>query len=156
MLKRLTLAVLALLVLGWAAGSLVIALRLNPPETLQATPQTTPIRASPTAMPAPTATSVATLRPAMPIVGQEAHVWTDGLPEIHLSVDRAARDEWNKSVVANDIIGIRQLIARGRAFPVSDGTRVLVLEQDWFDARVRILEGRQSGRAGWLAHENVR
>lgn len=92
----------------------------------------------------------------MPIVGQEAHVWTDGLPEIHLSVDRAARDEWNKSVVANDIIGIRQLIARGSAFPVSDGTRVLVLEQDWFDARVRILEGRQSGRTGWLAHENVR
>jgi hypothetical protein len=57
---------------------------------------------------------------------------------------------------AGDTAGLRQLIQQGRAFPVADETRVQVVGQKWPAIQVRVLEGPQSGKTGWVAFEHVR
>jgi hypothetical protein len=48
------------------------------------------------------------------------------------------------------------MIEGGRAFPVDDSTRLLVLEQKDLAMLVRVLEGPQAGKTGWVAFEHVR
>lgn len=71
-------------------------------------------------------------------------------------MDRTALDEWNRATRVRDMAGLLQMIDSNKAFAVKDGTRVLVLEQDFNVTQVRVLEGPQATRAGWVNYEHVR
>jgi hypothetical protein len=62
-----------------------------------------------------------------------------------------------KAQELNDKHGMYQAV--GRAFAVSSGVKVLVLDVGVTDPRlreVRILDGSQEGRSGWLMSSQIR
>jgi len=90
------------------------------------------------------------------MVGQEGQLWARGLSRWHLAVDEQAMDEYVSLTNAGDARGLGRMIEQGRAFPVADETRVLVLDQKDLAMQVRVLEGPQAGKTGWVAFEHVR
>jgi hypothetical protein len=83
-------------------------------------------------------------------------LWARGLARWHLAIDEQAMDAYISITNAGDTVGLGKLIEQGRAFPVADETRVLVIDQKWPAVQVRVLEGPQSGKTGWVAFEHVR
>jgi hypothetical protein len=86
-----------------------------------------------------------------------------------LASDRDAEDEYRRAVDAGDRKLLARLIERGGAFPVSEGTRVLV-RKSWSRAtewsvglpsdpggvrRVRVLDGKYKGRTGVVPARNL-
>jgi hypothetical protein len=94
--------------------------------------------------------------PTRPAAGQEIRLSAKEGNEWYLADDAFSQDAYAKALAAKDTIGIQDLIRRERIFPVANGTRLLVLEQGWTAMRVRVLEGPQYGKAGWIAFEHVR
>jgi hypothetical protein len=80
---------------------------------------------------------------------------SDGSPW-YLGKDLTWQDDYAAALTAKDTIGIQELKDRDRIFPVANGTRLLVLEQFQDKTKVRVLEGPQFGRTGWVAFEHVR
>lgn len=117
--------------------------------------------ASPEPTVAPT-TPPATTRPPTPTqwepqIGEEARlVLEDRSALIGVAISEQAYKDFHKAIAAKDDIGIREMQVVGLLFGVESGTRVLVIDSDggFFEDlryRVRILEGRQITRAGWVA-----
>jgi hypothetical protein len=69
---------------------------------------------------------------------------------IVVSVSEQAYDEFQTLAIAEDLIGIAQLVADGVAFTVPSGTAALVIDRGFEKRRVRILEGEHAGRTGWV------
>jgi hypothetical protein len=72
---------------------------------------------------------------------------------VSIAVDDAAWDSMMEAITAKDEIGFNQLILRGRIFAVASGTPVLVLDVGFTSYKVRVTEGPQAGRAGWVIRE---
>ena len=72
-----------------------------------------------------------------------------------IATSEANFDALVKASVANDTIGIAQLVLEGRLFAVEDGTKVLVIDSTVGARQVRILEGELFGETGWLPMEFV-
>ena len=72
-----------------------------------------------------------------------------------LAANEEAFDQMTDASVARDVVGMSQLVAQGRIFPVSLGTRVLVLDPGFFKTQVRVMEGEAFGRTGWAPREFV-
>lgn len=88
--------------------------------------------------------------------GTEARIATRGISQIHMTVDREARDEWRSHALANDQAAQRMMVANGIAVAVADGTRILVLEHEGTSTRVRVLEGPHADKIGWVGYEFIR
>jgi hypothetical protein len=58
--------------------------------------------------------------------------------------------------VANDDIGIAEMVARGRALIVDQNTKVKVIQTTTATAEVRILTGSFTGRSGWVPKEFIK
>lgn len=89
-------------------------------------------------------------------VGSEAFICVPDLDTAHLAVDEESMDLWTKACVAKDYIGMAQLEASGRVFPVPNGTKVLVIDSSFAIKKVRVLEGDAYGKSGWLPYEWVK
>lgn len=80
----------------------------------------------------------------------------DSDAEVVLAIDLKAYDEFVNVSVAKDMYGLADLVLARRIFKVASGTRGLVIETKWFKNRVRVLEGPEAGRSGWVPFEWVR
>lgn len=75
---------------------------------------------------------------------------------IILAVEKDDHDELLKALIAEDWQGVYEFLVSGKGFSVDGGTQALIIDNSWTVTRVRILEGDQKGKAGWLATEWVR
>ena len=64
-------------------------------------------------------------------------------------------DELVSAANANDMYGIRELIAQGRVYRVEDETPVLVIDKSFPATQVRILSGVYAGYSCWVPYEFV-
>lgn len=144
----------------------------RPSATVAKTSTSVPVSTAPSA---PTATAASPTQSAPPptlprtptptvwdpAIGQEARLHVDGGPgqQIGLAVSEAGLEQFQKALAANDDIGVRDLLILGLVFAVDNDTRVLVIEYNggFFTPReryrVRVLEGKQQTRAGWVLAE---
>lgn len=90
------------------------------------------------------------------LVGQEGHLDNGDITMVLVAVDDAAYDDLHKVANANDDVGIRELVRAGRVFLTPQHTAIRVLENSVFSVKVRILDGAQKDRAGWVPAEFVK
>lgn len=84
--------------------------------------------------------------------GTEARILVSD-KEALIAVDEKALDELMKSFAAKDWQGVVELNVSGRVFPVPSHTKVLIIDQSFGKRKIRIDEGKQSGKTGWLPME---
>jgi hypothetical protein len=63
--------------------------------------------------------------------------------------------EFRKTIDANDTHGLAQMMLAGKIVFIPKGTKVLVIDYKSYLSRVRILEGKYTGAAGWTPFERV-
>jgi len=73
-----------------------------------------------------------------------------------LGVSREAQEKVDKALYAKDTIGIAQLLANGEAFAVDICTKAKIIDSAVGLREVRILEGENMGKSGWIPYEWVR
>lgn len=89
--------------------------------------------------------------------GTEARIqFGDGQYPAWVSEDEQTYKELVAAVTAKDTVGYNKLLYSGKVFEVATGTKVLVLEPGLERSKVRILEGNNSGRSGWVPRQGVR
>lgn len=88
-------------------------------------------------------------------VGQEGQL-DNGGPTVLVAIDDAAFDDLNKAAGAGDDTGVRELVRAGRVFLAPQHTAIRVLENGLVSVRVRILDGAQKDKAGWVPAEFVK
>lgn len=95
--------------------------------------------------------------PSMKRIGDIAYLQLkDGQDDVWVSEDEQTYKELIDAVMAQDNIGIKKLVLySGRVFTVDSGTKVLVLESGLERAKVRILEGDNYGKSGWVIRQAV-
>jgi hypothetical protein len=74
-------------------------------------------------------------------------------PPLLVPLDKEAYEEVEKLAQANDDLGVRGMVASGRAILVPGGTQIKVIEVNGIldlMCRVRILEGSYTGQDGWI------
>ena len=70
-----------------------------------------------------------------------------------LGATKESQDKITTALVANDEIGLAQLVITREAFMVDNCTKVKVIDTAVSLRQVRILEGEQVGKSGWLPYE---
>ena len=84
-------------------------------------------------------------------IGEEGHLRNGAA----VAADPLTLENWTKALQANDKYGLAHLGGEGRVFWVGPGTRVLVIDKDSQGIRVRLLDGKKVGEAGWVASGDV-
>lgn len=74
---------------------------------------------------------------------------------VALTMTEEAQDEFTKTSIAKDSAGFAEMILEGKIFIVDNCTKAKVIDSSMFKRRVRILEGEQAGKAGWLPYEFI-
>ncbi len=87
-------------------------------------------------------------------VGEEGYINTPS-PKAMIALTEAGYKELTKIYIANDTMGIGEFLTSGKGFAVPKGTKVLVTDSAVGARKVRILEGDNIGKAGWIAMEWV-
>ena len=87
-------------------------------------------------------------------VGEEGYIKVSS-PKTILANTKTDLDALTKIYLANDTEGIAEFLVGGQGFAVSNGTKVLVLDTAVGSRRVRVLEGDQASKSGWLPMEYV-
>lgn len=109
----------------------------------------------------PTSTAQpAVAQPAQPASSQKVSVGEEGYikvlsPKTILANTKTDLDALTKIYLANDTEGIAEFLVGGQGFAVSNGIKVLVLDTAYGVRRVRVLEGDQASKTGWLPMEYV-
>jgi len=75
--------------------------------------------------------------------------------KVILGISKEAENQIIKASVANDEIGLANILMNGGIFFVPNCTKVKVIDINMFIRQVRILEGEQFGKSGWLPYEFV-
>lgn len=88
-------------------------------------------------------------------VGEEGYLRVSSGQIVTVARTKEAYDEFTKSMSSKDTYGMAKVVADGRAFDVPVGTKVLVIDQDVGDRKVRILEGKHINEDGWVVKEFV-
>jgi len=76
-----------------------------------------------------------------------------GIPEVFLGVTEQDQEVLGKSLMAKDTMGISNLLSNQKVFLVKEGTKVLVIDRAYGIRNVRIMEGVNTGKTGWLPYE---
>ncbi len=110
--------------------------------------------------PTSTATQPAVAQTAQPASSQKVSVGEEGYikvssPKTILANTKTDLDALTKIYLANDTEGIAEFLVGGQGFAVSNGTKVLVVDTAVGVRRVRVLEGDQASKTGWLPMEYV-
>jgi hypothetical protein len=69
---------------------------------------------------------------------------------VFIAVDEVSFEELGNLAIAHDEIGVKKLILTGSVFIEDGNVKVLVIETKSNAARIRILEGRNYGKDGWI------
>ena len=91
-------------------------------------------------------------RPDALTIGEEAIVSVTSM----VGVDEDALSDMTDLQVANDQVGLNLLQREGRAFMLDGGTPVLIIDTGFTIVMVRALEGRNTGKTGWLQYGRPR
>jgi hypothetical protein len=75
--------------------------------------------------------------------------------DVWIAATEEVLDRMTRAATARDAAAYAELELAGLIFPVEDGTRVRVLDLRFLKTQVRVDEGPQAGRSGWLAREHV-
>lgn len=89
-----------------------------------------------------------------PSLGEKGIIKIDA-KQWFLAIDENAYKEMEKSIWANDTLGLLDLTAKGKLFYVSNGIKVQVIEIGLERQKVRVLEGEQFGKAGWINYKFI-
>ncbi|MDR3634371.1 MAG: hypothetical protein P4L84_11250 [Isosphaeraceae bacterium] len=90
-----------------------------------------------------------------PRLGQEGVLNWPATENRLVAIDYPAYEEMSKTSVANDKLGLAEMIQTGRLMLVAGRTRVLVLEDHLLTYEIRIQEGPLIGRKGVIGREFV-
>lgn len=90
-----------------------------------------------------------------PSLGEEGRLYNEGSDAIMVVGDEEAFEELINAVAANDYSGFLESTLAGRVFYVRNNTKVLVIDVGRYGTKVRILEGENTGMAGWVPDEWV-
>ncbi len=75
---------------------------------------------------------------------------------IPVCATKAVYDRFTTFTVANDLIGIQQLITTDNIWMIERGTHVLVIDMGWTGwLEVRLLDGSRAGYSGFVDYESV-
>jgi hypothetical protein len=93
---------------------------------------------------------------AVVAVGEEAYIQSGGR-STPITTTKDDYDQVQKILLAKDWGGLRQMIIQERAFVIDEGTQVLIVDKnwDWTMTQVKVLEGSQAGKTGWVAEGYV-
>jgi hypothetical protein len=71
---------------------------------------------------------------------------------VYVGPTEADGQELKTLIQAGDDLGIGKMESGGSLFPVASETRCRVIEHDWLKSlyRVRVLEGQEKGKSGWV------
>lgn len=86
----------------------------------------------------------------------EGRLIVGGQPIALVATSEAAFDRFMKIAVANDTLGIAEMVLSGSLLKVDRGTKVTIIDRGFTKTEVRILEGDHFGESGWVASEFVR
>lgn len=87
--------------------------------------------------------------PSVPHVGDDVTLFVNqGL--VVIAPTEAAYDAFVKASVADDKMGMAQLLGSGLIFTVPSGTRAKKIDTSMSGTKVRILTGEHAGDAGWV------
>ncbi len=90
-----------------------------------------------------------------PNSGDQGRLYMDG-GTIPVAITKDALDKMTRSFNVKDEIGFDNLFLSGQAFWTESGTKVLVIDMSFATRKIRILEGSQYGRSGWVPYEWVK
>jgi len=90
-------------------------------------------------------------RPPRPATGDLARA----LVPTTVAVTEAAWDVMLESQAARDGRGLRIMEEQGQIFRIQEGTQLLVLDQTFLSTKVRVVDGVNEGKAGWVQYEYV-
>jgi RNA polymerase subunit RPABC4/transcription elongation factor Spt4 len=90
-------------------------------------------------------------------IGDNAYLRLPGAAtgDITVLTSKAALDDFTKAAVNKDTYGMAELVENGEGFFVPQGTKILVIDGSFTASQVRILEGTQIGKSGWVPFEFV-
>lgn len=86
----------------------------------------------------------------------EARLQLDGRDRIMVSVDEAALNELMGALASKDEGQIERLVESGKVFAVRNNTSVRVLEVGFAKSKVRIIEGDEITKEGWVPDRWIR
>lgn len=91
-------------------------------------------------------------------IGDEAVInWhedpSDCSQSMLLGTTKESHDKARKALMAEDSMGIAELLFSGEAISVPNCTKVKIIDTALFTRQVRILEGQQIGKSGWISYE---
>lgn len=94
-------------------------------------------------------------------IGDEATLnWhedpSDCSKSILVATTKESQEKVSKILLANDELGISEVLLSGEAFAVPNCTKVKVIDTAVAIRQVRIFEGDQIGKSGWVAFEFVK
>ncbi|MCD5384229.1 hypothetical protein LR066_05695 [candidate division WOR-3 bacterium] len=89
------------------------------------------------------------------ITGDIARLSADVDP-IPVGISKKAMDKFTEAAITKDDHGIVQLFAWGVVFPVSNNTKVRILQVGLMLIKIRILEGEHDGKSGWVPREWIK
>lgn len=72
-----------------------------------------------------------------------------------LSIDEKSNSRLTKLLIAEDKVGVAEMVVEGKAFIVPKGTRAKILAFGLLTCEVRVMEGYHFGRSGFLPTEFV-
>lgn len=89
--------------------------------------------------------------------GDEARLFIGDVETLLVAIDKDAYDEFREALKVKDNLGVLELVQVDKLLMVDSYTKVLLIERgttfgtttSW---RVRVLEGSNRGRAGWVHH----
>ena len=79
-----------------------------------------------------------------------------GEDKVLLGTTKEAQDKVGKTLLAKDEMGIAELLITGEAFGVAICTKAKVIDSAVGIRQVRILEGENLGKSGWLPYEWIK
>lgn len=112
-----------------------------------------PRRKEPPARPAESVTTESTTGSSAVVrIGQEGNITTDCFG----AVDDASWDALSEAAVADDRVGINQLVMDGKVLLLDQGEKVKVLDHSWTAHKVRVVDGKYAGRVCWVEARHVK
>lgn len=131
-------------------------------DSKEPAPKPAQTQETPQVQPAPVPTLA-----AKPVASSRVGVGEDGMLNYHSDIKDCSQEtivsldvETEKAVIkasiANDTYGMAEVVSSGKAFLVSNCTKVKVIDQNVGSRKIRILEGEQLSKSGWVPMEFVK
>lgn len=81
---------------------------------------------------------------------------SDCSSEVVVGTDEETESTITKVSLAKDEYGITELITTGKAFVVPNCTKVKIIDTKVTTMKIRIIEGTQANKSGWVPYEFVK